>query len=128
MSDIQRGDYVRYDHLIYEVYGVHPDNGVRIGMTYVSAHLLEKVTPGEVEKYRGQRRPIIGCGCYGVPVNNHQQFYHCPLHGAAPDLLEALQMVQKRLDDSDGGIVAFTGEEWDQIDKAVTKATAQKGE
>lgn len=41
---------------------------------------------------------------------------------AAPVMLAALVMVQARLEESHGGIVAFTGEEWAQIDEALRQA------
>lgn len=37
-------------------------------------------------------------------------------------LLKALEMVQQRLEEKPGGIVAFSGEEWTQIDKAIAAA------
>lgn len=44
---------------------------------------------------------------------------------AAPVMLAALVMVQARLEESHGGIVAFTGEEWAQIDEAIAAARGE---
>lgn len=39
-----------------------------------------------------------------------------------PALLAVLEMVEKRLQEKPGGVVAFTGEEWTQIDDAIAEA------
>lgn len=42
-------------------------------------------------------------------------------------LIEALEMVQRRLEEKPGGVLAFSGEEWTQIDKAIAAAKEAAG-
>lgn len=65
------------------------------------------------------------CGCVGLRVNNDSVIKYCPVHEATPLMLAALEMVQQRLQEKPGGVVAFTGDEWGQIDKAIAAARGQ---
>lgn len=56
----------------------------------------------------------------------YEQGWHKECYPPAPALLTALEMVQQRLEEKPGGVVAFSGEEWTQIDKAIAAAKGEK--
>lgn len=65
---------------------------------------------------------LLGNNGEGPIVQGGPGFPDGNLMQAAPALLAVGEMVQKRLQESRGGVVSFTGEEWTQVDNAIAAA------